>query len=1464
MLINQQLIKTRFRSLTTGANTFTGKSGNDTFDGSLNSSDAQTLTSIDTLVGGEGTDTLLAAISGTSTYAPTLSSIEKLVTTFTGAGTLSLANATGVTSIEASGSTAAARVTNIASASGVTLDVNGTAQSATFAFTTAAVVGKTDAVTLKVADVTAGTITVAGVETINIVSNGDANVLTALSATSAAQINASGAGNLNLGTLSAYNTSLDASALTGKLTVTASADSSSIVGGSGNDTIVGGAGNDTLIGNAGNDKLTAGAGDDYLSDTAGTNTFTFVGNFTTADTVVGGTGTDTLSLDTGSVSGLTSTSKLTNVSNIEKITLTTTALSGTANTSYVQAGITGVTLSEGSSGGTVTFEAGTKTLTLGETENAGSLTVNDTGVATNDVLTISAASETDSFSGEAVTINGFESVTLAAGDTPQTVSTITVNGDAAVSGANTPATLTITGDDTSGLTTSGAITLGAATGTGTINASGLAGALVMGAAAVGVTSIVGGSAGDTLLGTSGNAVLTSTISGGAGNDNITGGTYNDSIDGGDGADTVVGSTGNDNITLGAGNDVYQTTQANFAALTTIAGGDGTDKLYLTNITAVTDSAFANKTSLETVTSGTAGLAVTLGTYAAATGVATVTFAGTSSSITDTVTAGSTFTNNLTVNFDASVSGDSNKVIGTGYTKILTVNATSATAFDTGTASITGGSGTADTLNLVAGTYSSTNLQYVTAIENINVTNPSAGAADASLTLSANNLVSGSTLTVSGAAIVDSSKSLTVNGTNVAAGQLIVVGGTGGDTITGSASATAGDSLSGGAGNDTFAFAYGNLSSADTVIGGEGTHDVLKITGAGTVTDTAFTSISGVEDLTYSAAETITLGAYAAAAGIAKIVDTSDALSLTLGAAYTNNLTVALDSGNDTVTGTLYTGNMTVTVAAANLDSSDTLTAGDGTSDTLTVTYAGSGLTLPSTVTGFETFKSATNVASGTLTLVDANVAAAKAATVDFSANTSTAVGFNASAELDGSITYIGGGGADTVSITGSSLGDSINLGAGDDSLVVTSDTYLTSNDTINGGDGTDTMTLSGSGGTLADVAFTNVTSFNYLTFSGATTHTVVAGAAFQTAGFTSINGSTGGDSITIGSGVTRNLTIDTKINATANDDLINASGYTGNLTVKATASGAGTYVAAVDADDTFTGGSGSDTLTLYLLDTDYGSGSVGSTVQGSSGTTDTITSAQLANITKFEIIKTGTDDVAIITLNDANAVDSSIKVDTSANATKSVTLDAANEDDSTLWYVGGNGASTVTGTTKADTITGGSGDDSFTGGAGNDSISGGSGNDTIWGGLGVDTMTGGAGNDTFQINSTGFETGTLSPAVVYYGGVVASGSSVSTAGFDKITDFGAGDALYVGGQVASTTAGTNGVDLTWTDQAGLLRGTYSASANTFTFSTTGTDSIYAYDFDGSSTTNDIRAVVLVGYVDSGAADTMTTGLVGTA
>jgi len=1203
------------------------------------------------------------------------------------------------------------------------LNVNGsTDQSVGIDFKDTSVVGTADSITLTATDVvkstlgTAGTITVGDIETVNIVSNGDSNTFT-LAAAAATVVNVSGAGLLTLGAVSSANKTVDGSASTGGLSVTGgSSTSNTITGGSGNDVLTGAAGNDVIAGGAGDDSITAGTGNDRLSDVSGTNSFVFAAalDFTSADTVSGGSGTDTLSVASADFVDLTSTTVLTNVSGIEKITLSTAlALNKTLNTAYVQAGITGVTLSAGTAGGTLNLEAGTKTVTLG-TANTGTLTINDTGVATTDVLTVSAKSATNSLSGQSLAINGFETVTYAGSSVSQTVNAITVYGDSAASGSYTAATLNLTGSGSITTTaTTGVITLGAASGAGVINASAMTKDFVMGAAAVGVTSIAGGSGNDTLIGnTTGTSTVKSTISGGAGNDSITGGQYNDSIDAGTGADTVVGSTGNDNITLGDGNDQYQSASANVATNTTISGGDGTDSIYFTDNASVADTAFTNTTSLEVVTSSALGMGggsssnVVLATYAAAAGVNTVTFAGTASSAYDSVSFGSTFTNNLTVNMDAAVTSDSNKVVGTGYTKALTVNVTDSTTLTAGVATITGGSGTSDTLNLVAGTYSDTNLGSVTAIENINITNPSSGATNASLTLAAANVSSGKTLTISSSAIVDSSKTVVVDGTLVTAGKLVVTGSVGADTLTGSASTTDGDSLTGGAGNDTFSYAHGNLSSSDTVVGGEGVADVLRITGAsGTVTDTAFTNVSGVEYLTYNAAETITLGAYAAATGIVRVVDTSDAVSLTLGAGFTNNMLVVLDGGNDTVGASLYTGNLSVTSTAANLTSSDTLTAGVGTSDTLTLTFANATYTLPSTVTGFESIKSATNATTGAITLSQENIASGKAATFDFSANTTTAVTLTAANETDGSFTFIGGGTGDSVTISGSSYGDSINMGAGDDTITVSTGTFLTANDTIIGGDGSDTLAIAAAS-TTSDASFTNISTIEKVTLTGA--NTLVAGALFQAAGAVTITGSAGAaDTITIGSGVTRNLTVDlgTATAGTAYAESVDATGYTGNLSVKATAVAGSTGTSdtgysAIDSTDTLTGGSGTDTLTVVFT-----SGTKGAA----------LTSAQLANVTKFEIIKTGSDVAGTITLNDANAVDSSITVNAALNTSAAFTLDASNEDDSTLVYIGGNGVNTVMGTAKADTITGGTAADSLNGGAGNDSISAGSGDDTIWG-----------------------------------------------------------------------------------------------------------------------------------------------------
>jgi hypothetical protein len=171
-----------------------------------------------------------------------------------------------------------------------------------------------------------------------------------------------------------------------------------------------------------------------------------------------------------------------------------------------------------------------------------------------------------------------------------------------------------------------AITLGSATGTGTIDASELTGAFKQSAQAVGVTTITGGSGADTILG----GDLASTLSGGAGIDDITGGSKADVIKGGDGDDVLQGSAasvGNyDTVSGGAGKDTFKYTDAELVKEVTLDGGDGADTLSIQDLSAVTDADLTGVTSMETITSAATGLSVTLGAEAAEAGIATVTLA----------------------------------------------------------------------------------------------------------------------------------------------------------------------------------------------------------------------------------------------------------------------------------------------------------------------------------------------------------------------------------------------------------------------------------------------------------------------------------------------------------------------------------------------------------------------------------------------------------------------------------------------------------------------------------------------------------------------------------------------------------------------------------------------------------------------------------------------------------------------
>lgn len=87
------------------------------------------------------------------------------------------------------------------------------------------------------------------------------------------RIVATGDMDLNLGTATADV--IDGSAMTGKLTVTGSADINQIIGGAGDDTLTGGAGADVISGGAGNDTLIGGDGIDQLTGGAGSDTFAF-------------------------------------------------------------------------------------------------------------------------------------------------------------------------------------------------------------------------------------------------------------------------------------------------------------------------------------------------------------------------------------------------------------------------------------------------------------------------------------------------------------------------------------------------------------------------------------------------------------------------------------------------------------------------------------------------------------------------------------------------------------------------------------------------------------------------------------------------------------------------------------------------------------------------------------------------------------------------------------------------------------------------------------------------------------------------------------------------------------------------------------------------------------------------------------------------------------------------------------
>jgi Ca2+-binding RTX toxin-like protein len=1257
-------------TLTTGADTRTGGAANDNFDGSLSGTN-MTLNNFDVLDGAGGIDTLSAVINAGSTFSPTLRNIENVSMQFTGAGTLSLANATGVTSVENSNSSATAVFSNISSTA-IALRNVGTGSDVTYGYTAAAVAGTADTATLTLSNTTGGAVAMTGVETVNIVSADGANSIIATNI-AATTLNVSGTQTTALGTLNATVATLNAGAATNTFSATMGAVAAA--------TVTGGQGNDSI-------NVSAVSGTVNVNTGAGNDTVTATSNLLASDTLNGGDGTDILVAAMGSVDTTATATAFTNISNFETLQISD-ALANTLTTARVQAGFNQVTLASGGTG-TINLEAGARTVRVSAALTGG-LTVNDTGIATNDTLSITnGAAATNVGNGQALTIGGFETTTItttgSGAAAAQTLGTIGITPDAGGS-----ATLNLAG--------SNSITIGAVTATSasflTIDASGLTGTAAATIAApvrvtitTGATNIIGSANADTITASNNNT----TIDGGAGNDTITAGT---------GVDSIAGGLGDDTFTFAG----------NLTASDSINGGAGNDILSITATS--TDVDYTNISAVEVLNvAGT--ISATLGALAATAGINRVQYGAVGT--VETVTVGAGFTNDLTVVQAATGTPDNDVVNASAYTRNLTIQTANTNGLATGS-TFTGGTGTADRIvyDLTANAITQANTAGITAIERMTTTGSGANAL--TVTLNNANVASNATLTIDGSGM-NAGGVLTVDASAEQDGRVVVIGGSSADAITGSASSF-GDNLSGGDGNDTFTMGA-NLTSTDTISGGNGT-DTVTVSAA--TVDSAFTNITSVETVTATAA--LTLGALANAAGVTRVTGSA---TTTVGSGFTAALSVTLANAgvasvvatNSTTASSSYAGALTVTTSntGTGITSTDTITGGSGTSDRLVFNATGGAVTEASAdlaaVTNIETFAvTGSTVNNVSITLNDANIAAARSLTIDGSNLTTGVLTVVGSNETNGSLIVLGGAANDAITGSTSTLGDSLSGGAGDDTFTFTS-ASLTAADTISGGTGNDTLTFSDAS-TVTDASFTNITSVENLTNGLLNANqTITLGALANASGLTTITGNgTGADVVTVGAGFTNAL----RINLVTGNDNIAASATAAAINVRANA-------AAVDANDTLQGGTGTgDVLTLTA---DNG----------------TATTTLMTGFETITVAANGTSTIAI-TMGANNT-------QIAAGRTLTVNATALTDAAASLAFTG-----TASETDGSLSVTGGNGADTIIGGGFTDTLIGGIGNDRLTGGLSADVLTGGAGADTFVYTS-------------------ASVADSSGAAFDTITDWTSG------------------------------------------------------------------------------------------
>jgi hypothetical protein len=670
-----------------------------------------------------------------------------------------------------------------------------------------AVAGSSDAATVVISGMTAGVLTVdTGIETLNLTSSGAANTIATLTAAGANTLNITGTQDMTITAANTVSEVINAGTAGGAITVTSdNANGTTVTTGSGADAVT------MTGGTASTDTVSTGSGND---------TVTFSADLANADTVDGGTGTDTLvgiSADTVALTRLTAATD--NIDGFETLRITD-ALGANLTMASVQDGITTLRLDAAAANRTVTMEAGAQTVDLRAAPTT-ALTVNDTGTATSDSLTVTNnAAATDIFAAANLAVGGFETVTFNGSGTgaaaSQDFGTITITAD-------TGGTSALVLNGSNGVTT-GVITAG------TIDASGITSAAGFDqtGAAVGVTSITGSAGADTLVGDA-----SSTISAGAGNDALTGGTGNDTLTGGAGNDTITTDTGNDTVDAGEGNDTVILSDTDASSSDVVDGGNGTDTLVMTeNVTA---DEMVGYTGFEVLrfdqTISGQDLALIPGTN----NLTTLRHSDAAAALVVTNAPTSITTLNVLDNGGANSTSDISfaRLIDSGTNSLtLTANNAAATDYDAITIS------NEETITLTSGDTAGTDsltIDDLTAADATSITVTGSGA----VTIT-NAVISATNLATVDASAMAAAVDIDVTNSAVA---VTMTGGTGADTLEGGIRS---DTINGGDGADTL---LGN-QNADTISGGAGADTITGGTGADILTGGA-----GADDFVFATATT---------------------------------------------------------------------------------------------------------------------------------------------------------------------------------------------------------------------------------------------------------------------------------------------------------------------------------------------------------------------------------------------------------------------------------------------------------------------------------------------------------------------------------------------------------------------------------------------------------------------------------